>query len=70
MNKDQMFERRGQLMEALAEVVANQANFKEALAKLDSRLVNVLDDLKVITAELNRVLEEEAKEKAKEEGAE
>jgi hypothetical protein len=66
--KEQLFERRGNLLEALADVVKTQTNLKNSLARLEKRIEPILEDLQANAQELNKILEAEARknEEAKE----
>jgi hypothetical protein len=66
--KEQLFERRGNLLEALADVVKTQTNLKNSLARLEKRIEPILEDLQANAQELNKILEAEARKKRRSKG--
>ena len=60
--KEQLLAQREQLMGGVCEMELNKVNLKQALEDLDLRLKFTIQDLVNVVNELNKVLEEEAKE--------
>lgn len=68
MNKDQLLQKRNELLENVAQFTANKLELEAALDRLNTRIKSNLEDLIGYTQELNKVLEEEAKKNEPNEG--